>query len=50
MNALKRALAYTTFLPLSLVGVVIGYIWLAFKDGFDSAQDIVDWMTGWEER
>jgi hypothetical protein len=40
----KRILGWTTFVPLALVGVVAGYIWLALKDGFDSAQDIVDWI------
>lgn len=44
MKVSKRILAATTFLPLALIGLVAGYIWHAFKDGFDSAEDIIDWM------
>jgi hypothetical protein len=44
MNAIKHALRWTTFLPIALAGLALGYVWHAFKDGFDSAEDIIDWM------
>jgi hypothetical protein len=44
MSVFKRILGITTVLPLAAVGIVAGYIWFAFKDGFDSAEDIIDWM------